>query len=93
MQERDECCRWNWTVGHRGLQPSRHTQIHNAQMEPQTQEITIFVFLKHPFFDQRQILSTVLWQDSSKTCETNNSEPIEILSGEIIAFEIILCVD
>lgn len=36
MQERDERCRWNWTAGHWGLQPSNNTQMHSTQTEKQS---------------------------------------------------------
>lgn len=86
MQERDECCRWNWTVRHRGLQPSRHTQTPNAQIEPQTHKITIFSFKTPILCPASDFKNAALAR--LKLNETN-SEQIEILSREIIAFEII----
>lgn len=59
MQEGDECCRWNWTVGHRGFQRwQTHT---NTQCTNKNDDIIIFSFKTHVlyFFDRLQILNTL----------------------------------
>lgn len=83
MQERDECCRWN------GTEDGRRTQIHNTHKK-RKRKGAIFSYETHflPVPDFKHSALARL-----KLNERNKTEQIDILSGEIIAFEIILCLD